>query len=275
MFKNPPKVIGHISALKHGPFVGQEYIMTKVDDEIRLLNRLCPHRFYPIGDLGNIENITCKLHGFSFNADGSSKNNPYKLSCHSNNVGKSGIVFRNFTEPNHKWVDIISNEKDLEFHHTLTGKSYGSWLWQMEIQTDLSHIRKNGIHPCLSNQVNLNSVKMEEGDGWIYQEHDTGFWLFVFPYGFIEWSNGCLGINSIYPNDSKNEFGYSWTTQFYFDNKVNMTNRYEFMKLEEAFKEDVLATELQVVPYVPYKSSIDRLEDHVVTFSKWIDKNRI
>lgn len=275
MFKNPPKVIGHISALKHGPFVGQEYIMTKVDDEIRLLNRLCPHRFYPIGDLGYIENITCKLHGFSFNEDGSSKNNPYKLSCHSSNVGKSGIVFRNFSEPDHKWVNDVANEKNLQYSHCYFGKSDGNWLWLMEIEADLWHIRESGVHPWLSSQINPLDVKLENGDGWIYQEHPDGWWVYVFPFIFIEWTKGCLSINCTFPNDIKIETGYSWLTQLYYDPEVTQEKRDIFNKIEDVFREDVLVSEQQKTKYIPYKKSLNVLEDQAVVFGEWVEKNRI
>lgn len=166
MFKKLPKVIGHVSALQDGPFIGQEYIMSKVEDEIKIFNRLCPHRFYPIGEVGNHEkNIKCKLHGFTFNNDGSANNSLYKLNCHRHNLGKSGIVFQNFIEPDHKWVDDVYKETNLKYSHCYTGKSNGNWLWLMEIEADLLHILKNGVHPWLATQVDPNDVKLENGDG--------------------------------------------------------------------------------------------------------------
>ena len=97
MFRNPAKMIGHVSACKDKSFVGYEYIMSNVDGKINLFNRICPHRFYPIGEkLGQTNNIKCKLHGFEFDNSGKAINDhPYKLNCQSYNLGKSGIVFKN------------------------------------------------------------------------------------------------------------------------------------------------------------------------------------
>lgn len=274
MFRNPPKVIGHISALKKGPFVGQEYIMSKVDDEIKLFNRLCPHRFYPIGEIGNSE-IKCKLHGFGFNSDGSPQNNPYKLNCQSSNNGKSGIVFKNFVEPNHKWVDDVANETNLEYSHSYTGESTGNWLWLMEIEADLLHIIENGVHPWLASQIDPYSVKLENGDGWIYQEHPNGWWVYIFPFIFVEWTKGCLSINCTFPNDIKEERGYKWLTQLYYDPKVTTEQRDIFNKIEDVFREDVIVSELQKTRYVPYKKCINSLESQSVIFGEWVKKNRI
>lgn len=275
MFKNPPKIIGHISALNLGSFVGQEYIMTKVNDKVVLLNRLCPHRFYPISELGNTDDIICKLHGFSFQKDGNPINNPYKLSCHKSNVGKSGLVFRNFVEPNHKWVEDVSNEKNLQYSHCYTGKSDGNWLWLMEIEADLLHIQKNGVHPWLATQIDPDTVKLENGDDWIYQEHPDGWWVYVFPFIFIEWSKGCLSINCTFPNDINKETGYTWLTQLYYDPEVPQEKRDIFNKIEDVFREDVLVSEMQKTKYIPYKKSLNRLEDQAVIFGNWVSKNRI
>lgn len=276
MFKNPPKVVGHVSSLKTGLFVGQEYIMSKVDDEIKLFNRICPHRFYPIDETGNQpDNITCKLHGFSFNNDGSSKNSPYKLNCQNYNLGKSGLVFKNFIEPNHKWVNDIASERNLVYSHSYSGKSDGNWLWLMEIEADLLHIIKDGVHPWLATQVDVNSVQLENDDGWIYQEHTDGWWVYIFPFIFLEWSKGCLSINSTFPYDINKETGFNWLTQIYYDPTISNEKRVVFNKIEDVFREDVLVSEKQKTKYIPYKKSINRLEDQSVVFGKWVEKNRI
>ena len=145
----------------------------------------------------------------------------------------------------------------------------------MEIEADLLHILKNGVHPWLATQVDPNDVKLENGDGWIYQEHPDGWWVYVFPFTFIEWSKGCLSINCTFPDDINIETGYSWLTQLYYDPVVSVEKREIFNKIEDVFREDVLVSEQQKVKYIPYKKSTSRLEDQSVIFGNWVKKNRI
>jgi nitrite reductase/ring-hydroxylating ferredoxin subunit len=170
MFKQIPQIIGHISSCKNKPFIGYEYIMTKVDNTINLFNRTCPHRFYPIGEqLGPTNNITCKLHGFEYDSMGAAVNDhPFKLNCSSYNLGMSGLVFRNFAEPDHEWVACIASETNLEYSHCYTGQSNGSWLWLSELETDILHVRKDGIHPWLSSQYSNEDVKFDDKTSWVY-----------------------------------------------------------------------------------------------------------
>ena len=277
MFRNPPKVIGHLSATKNGPFIGYEYIMSQSNGKVNLFNRTCPHRFYPIGDqLGPTDNITCKLHGFQYDNNGKPVNqHPYKLNCQSYNLGKSGIVFKNFVEPQHEWVDCIAKETNLEYSHSYTGKSEGSWLWLTEIEADLLHVHKDGIHPWLATEYDVNKIHLENGNGWVYQKHHNGFWLFIFPYTFVEWAPGCLSLNSIFPDHKSSEWGYSWMTQIYYDPSVRQMDRDIFNKIDEVFIQDVKASEKQTIPYVPYSKALSPLEQQVQYFGQWFKDNVI
>lgn len=277
MFRSPPKAVGHISAVKDKPFIGYEYIMSQSNGKVNLFNRTCPHRFYPIGDqLGPTDNITCKLHGFKYDCNGKPVNqHPYKLNCQSYNLGKSGIVFKNFVEPQHEWVDCIAKETNLEYSHSYTGKSEGSWLWLTEIEADLLHVHKDGIHPWLATEYDVNKIHLENGNGWVYQKHHSGFWLFIFPYTFVEWAPGCLSLNSIFPGHKNSEWGYSWMTQIYYDPIVKQSDRDVFNRIDEVFIQDVKASEKQTVPYVPYSKAISPLEQQVQYFGEWFKDNVI
>jgi hypothetical protein len=258
-------------------FTTSEYILAKDNDRVKLLNRFCPHRMYPISQPGDrIEQLVCKFHGFEWTKEGTPVNNNRNIHCGSAEISAGGLVVQNFIEPNHKWVDDISNETDLEYSHTLTGASQGSWLWMMEIQVDLLHIRKGEdvVHPELAKVTDLDLVTMEQGEGWVLQSSPTGWWLFIYPFTFIEWSPGCLAINSVTPNDINNEFGFSWTTQFYYSPSVTEEKRKEMETLEDVFKEDVGAIEMQKGGWFPLKRSSNRLEDHCVHFGEWVLKHR-
>lgn len=272
MFSNPPKILAHSAALNNGNFVVPEFILNRGNNGVNLFHRHCPHRMYPLAQPGEtVDNIVCKFHGFEWTKDGKAVNNDRKINCGTAEVGKSGLIFKNFTEPTHHWVSDLASETNLEFSHICQGKSTGSWLWMMEIQADLLHIRRgdNVIHPTLAEATNLDDVGMDSGKGWILQTCSTGWWLFIYPFTFIEWSKGCLSVNYTIPNNINNEFGFSWITQFYYDPTTLPSKRIEFETLEDVFHEDVEAIEAQHGGYFPLMKAINRLEDHCVHFGIW------
>ena len=116
---------------------------------------------------------------------------------------------------------------------------------------------------------------MDSGNGWILQTCSTGWWLFIYPFTFIEWSLGCVAVNYTIPRDIKNEFGFEWNTQFYFDPAVSVEQRNTFEELiEDVFVEDVAAIEKQKGKYFPIVNAHNRLEDHCVHFGKWVTEHK-
>ncbi len=275
MFKNKmPKFFGHISALKDGNLVLPDFILNKGEDGVNLMHRYCPHRMYPMHTPGEIvQEIKCKFHNFKWDKDGVPLNNDKKLHCGKITTGRSGVLFRDFIEPDHKWVDDLSNEKNLKYSHSLEGRSEGSWLWLLDAEADLLHVYEDGIHPFLSRQVKLEDIQMDQGDGWILQTHPTGWWLYVFPFLFIEYSPGCVMINNVIPNDINTEFGFKWISQFYYDDSVDVSARRIFETCEEVFCEDVQTAELQKGKYFPLMKAMNRYEDHCVHLGKWYREN--
>jgi hypothetical protein len=196
--------------------------------------------------------------------------------CGVATTGKSGLVFKNFIEPDHKWVNDLSNEQSLEYSHICTGSSTGSWLWLMDAEADYLHVATGHIHPRLSTHINMSDVGMDQGEDWIYQEHAAGWWsVYVFPYTFIEYKKGCLSVNYVTPVDENVEFGFSWITQFYYDSKVTPEDRIEFETLETVFKEDVAAIEMIKGKYFPLMNAMNKYEDHCVHWGQWVLKNKI
>lgn len=268
-----PKIIAHISAIENQNFVVPEYIINKSQGDVNLFHRFCPHRMYPLSSPGShIDEIHCEFHNFKWSREGVPINNDRKISCGKATIGKSGLIFKDFIEPDHVWVDDLSKESNLQYSHSMHGTSNGSWLWMMEIQADLLHIRsgKGAIHPGLSALTNLDDIGMHKGDGWILQTCSTGWWLFVYPFTFIEWSKGCLSVNYTVPKDKNSEFGFDWITQFYYDPSTTIEKRKDFETLEDVFKEDVGAIEKQKGKWFPLTSATNRLEEHCIHYGNWI-----
>jgi|GEM_PF-2485806 len=277
MFDKPPKIFAHVSALHDKNFVVPEYILNKQDDTVNLFHRFCPHRMYPLAEPGfHVEEITCKFHGLQWDKNGIPINNSKKLNCGTATVGRSGLVFKDFIEPDHRWVDDLEKETTLVYSHSLQGKSEGSWLWLMDAEADYLHVQKNGIHPRLSEQIDLDNTVMDQGDGWIFQEHTPGWWsIYIYPYTFVEHKNGCLSVNTIIPADKNTEWKFEWITQFYYAPNVSHSDRTEFETLETVFKEDVAAIEKIKTKFFPVIESQSKYEQHCIHWGKWVQEHLI
>jgi nitrite reductase/ring-hydroxylating ferredoxin subunit len=277
MFKTLPKIFAHISSLNKGNFVLHDTILNKSEDGVNMFHRFCPHRMYPLHNTGDhVENIICKFHNFEWDRDGNPINNPKKLKCGTAEVGQSGLIFKDFVEPDHKWVKELVSETELVYSHSFQGESKGSWLWLMDAEADLLHVYKGGIHPFLSQQIDLKDITMEQGDGWILQDHPLGWWLYVYPFTFVEYGRpGCVMVNTIMPDDINTEYGFKWISQYYYKPSIHPNNRIIFEMLETVFKEDVATIELQKGDYFPLMKGINKYEDHCLHFGEWIRKNKI
>jgi hypothetical protein len=275
MFKNKvPKFFAHKESLNLGNFVLPDYILNRDGDNYNLFHRFCPHRMYPMHQPGeHVQNVWCKFHNFEWDKNGTPLNNAKKLHCGELNVGRSGLLFKDFKEPDHKWVDDLASEKNLKYSHSFQGESAGSWLWLMDAEADLLHVYEQGIHPFLSRQVKLEDISMDQGDGWILQTHPTGWWLYVFPFFFVEYSPGCVMVNTVIPNDINTEFGFKWISQYYYDDSVDVNSKLLFETCETVFKEDVATAELQKGKYFPLMKPMNRYEDHCIHFGKWFKEN--
>lgn len=277
MFKNVPLVISHKAAVRDdNNFITEKYIVTSNKGTINVLNRLCPHRLYPIGEIGPSKNIICKFHGFEFNKDGSPVNNTRHMNCYDVKIDDTGLITKNFHMPKNKqWVNDLKNENNLHYSHSYTGHSEGSYLWQMEAEADLLHVRPGGIHPWLSKEISIKDVTMDNGEDWIVQTHPDGWWLYIFPYTFVEWSPGCLAINIMTPKNKDSEFGFSWITQIYFDPKTNTKDREYFENIESVWLEDIITIEKIKTPFFPLINSKNALEQHCIIWGQWVTNHKL
>jgi nitrite reductase/ring-hydroxylating ferredoxin subunit len=273
----PPKIFAHLSAMQEKNFVVPEYILNKEnDDKVNLFRRHCPHRMYPLADPGtHVNEIHCKFHNFNWAKDGTPLDNPKKIVCGEATVGRSGLVFKDFVEPDNHWVDDLAKEKNLVYSHCYQGESKGSWLWLMDAEADLLHVYREGIHPFLAKQINLEDIKLEQGDGWILQNHPDGWWLYVFPFSFVEYGvSGMVMVNTVVPDNIDSEYGFKWITQFYYDPSVGPNERMIFETAEPVFREDVAAAELQKGDYFPLMTAMNHYEDHCVHFGNWFREHK-
>jgi nitrite reductase/ring-hydroxylating ferredoxin subunit len=291
MFKNPPNIYAHSSALQNGHFVTEDEIIFKKDEKYSIKSRECPHRGYIMQEPGDIvKNVICKLHGFSWDDNGKPLNNSldpcrnhfYKLHHHGElELGTSGLLFQNFKEDlNWEWIKALSKETDLEFNRTLRGESNGSWLWFQEQLTDVLHLRPNGIHPRQSLETPLELVVQGFEEEIVTQTYTlptgtVGYWVYIFPWIGIEFEPGKLLINRIIPKDINNEFGFNWELQLYYDPQIDKNEREEWEKCIEVYREDLEAIEKIRRPFFPLKRQINDLERQMYQWGQWYLKNKI
>lgn len=289
MFKNPPQIYAHISALTNGNLVLHDKIVVKNNNQIDIKNRECPHRGYLMHTPGDVvKNVMCKLHGFAWNNDGSPLSQEpycdhfYRLSrCGSAKVGESGLIFQNFNEPiDAKWVKILSADKDLVYSHSVIEASTGSWLWLMEQMTDLLHVRQNGVHPRQSLETPLDKIEIDFGDGWAIQSYPTcygttGFWLFIYPGFNVEYEPGQLIITRVTPNDPTQEYGFTWQMQFYYSKDIDSVAKEIWEKCIDVYREDVRSIENIKRPFNPLKTTVSKWENQMIHWGEWYSKNKI
>lgn len=289
MFKNNPNVLAHVSALRNGNFVLQDKIIVKNENSYEVKNRECPHRGYLMHEPGDMVNhVVCKLHGFAWDQSGRPlEKEPYcshfyKLHHQGvADVGKTGILFQDFVEPeNAEWVKILSEAEGLEYSHGVGGTSNGSRLWLMEQMTDLLHIRQNGVHPRQSLETPLDNMQTDFGDGWAIQIYPTcygskGFWLFVYPGFNIEYEPGRLMITRVTPNDINSEYGFTWHMQFYYSPEIGKVEKEEWEKCVDVYREDIAAIENIKRPFFPLKRTVSKWEDQMKHWGEWYLANKL
>jgi hypothetical protein len=289
MFKNYPIIYAHVSAMSNSNFVLQEKIIVKNGEEYDIKSRECPHRGYLMHEPGDkINTITCKLHGFAWDQLGnpsiqhSSCSHFYRLHHHGTaEVGNTGLLFQNFKEPtNAYWVNVLASEKNLKYEKSILGNSNGSWLWLMEQMTDILHLNQNGIHPRQSLETPLKEIETGFGEDWAIQIYPTcygpkGFWLFVYPGFNVEYEPGKLLITRVVPNNINNEYGFTWHMQFYYDPKVDQTEKEVWEKCIDVYREDIKAIENIKRPFFPLKKTVNNMELQMKHWGDWYLKHKI
>jgi hypothetical protein len=289
MFKNPPNIFAHASALNNGNFVLQDKIIIQNNNQYDIKSRECPHRGYIMHEPGDmVNNVVCKLHGFAWDLEGKPlEKEPYcshfyKMHHHGQaTLSKTGILYENFTEPEDaEWSKILRESPLMAYSHSLTGTSNGSWLWLMEQMTDLLHIRQNGVHPRQSLETPLEKIENEFGDGWSIQMYPTsygskGFWLFVYPGFNIEYEPGKLVITRVTPNDANLEYGFNWHMQFYYSPDLGKVEKEDWEKCVDVYREDIAAIEKIKRPYFPLRRTVNKWEDQSKHWADWYIENKI
>ena len=290
MFKNPPNIYAHVSALKNGHFVVEDKIIFNNNNTYSLKSRECPHRGYIMQEPGDIvKTVVCKMHGFAWDNEGKpldNQNDPcrnhfYKLPHYGDlELGQSGFLFQNFKElESSEWVQALKLMTDLEYVKTVRIESSGSYLWMMEQFTDVLHIRQDGIHPRQSLETPLDNIEQTLENGCSVQKNtninglNVGYWVFIYPSFAIEIEPGKLIIARAVPKNKDTEFGFTLEIQFYYSPWIDQNMRTEWEKAIDVYKEDIAAVEKIKRPFFPLKKMINKYEEQMYDWGQWYLKN--
>jgi nitrite reductase/ring-hydroxylating ferredoxin subunit len=289
MFKNPPQIYAHISALKNGHLILENGILMKHEDTVCLKSRDCPHRGYLIQETGEVvKTVVCKLHGFAWNNEGQPLTQKpycdhfYKLQHTADlTVSRSGLITKNFKDDNSQWMQDLMSQTDLEYDRIIKGESAGSYLWMMEQLADILHLRQDGVHPrqSLETPIDKDHLTQYEGEDYVVQRYTnvngtSGYWVWHYPGFGIEFEPGKLIIYRIIPKDPDEEFGFYWELQFYYSPWVDSNERKEWDKAIEVYKEDLEVVDRIRHPFFPLKKISNEKENQMYHWGQWYLKNK-
>ena len=268
---NYPKLLTHKDIFKNSTFFGSDNFI--ITSDFKLFLNKCPHRGSKIIPSGTTKsNLECNLHGWCWNKDGSPINNHIPLLSKNINVGKSGIIFLDWVEPqDSKWVKDLE-EDQLEYSHSIKKIGSGDWKWQMEMHVDLLHVNK--IHPLLDGYVNVKNLTSERGDDWIAQYHEYGWWLFVYPFTHIEYEPGCLYFSEMSPR--QNREGYDIYIHYMFNKHISNDIKDKFIKMSEITLDEDIEAVNNISMNSRYRKPgnlLDPLETDIIHFYNWLEKN--
>lgn len=266
-----PKILTHKDVFSNKNFFGSGYYV--INQSFQLFSNRCPHRGNKIIPPGNArDHFKCGLHGWGWDDNGQALNNNVNLRHHQATLGKSGLIYLDWSEPETaRWINDLANDR-LEYSHGSKKYGTGDWRWQMEMHVDLLHVQH--IHPMLHNYVDCNKLTSEKGYDWIAQYHEHGWWLFIYPFIHIEWEPGCLYFSEMAPRE--NNQGYDVYIHYLFSSNTTKEKRHQFADMAETtFDEDLAAVnELSAVSkYRMPGNSKHPLEQDILHFYGWLEDN--
>lgn len=226
IFKNALSYLGHEKTI---PNIGdystlrsenEWRLLVHTENGIKLISNICRHRQAIIKRWnGTTKNITCPLHKWSWDLTGTMQWAPFfeKNPCKN---------LQTWEIKNWKWLlfegenDRVSglntienidrvNFEEYKYHQTELHECRYNWKTFMEVFGDDYHVLP--YHPGLSNMVNLNGLKVTQGNGWHIQSVPSSkySWTTITPI-YQKWRDTCLKQG----NGKLPEFGAIWIAYY-------------------------------------------------------------
>jgi phenylpropionate dioxygenase-like ring-hydroxylating dioxygenase large terminal subunit len=205
-----------------------------------LLSNVCKHRqAVMLQGAGNVQNIVCPLHGWTYNREGSLQAAPHFDPCPSSNLRRyhtqewNGLLFE------HRQHDIVTslNQIGLSKYFDFSGYAFHSrkdhvcnYNWKTFIEVYLDDYHVVPFHPGLGHFVDCNKLDWQFGDWFsvqsvgVYNKLATpgtdvyktwhrellkyrhgavpehgAIWLTIYPNVMVEWYPEVLVISTLWP----------------------------------------------------------------------------
>jgi len=240
---NHSRYLGHESLVNNYfalPQDGEGRALVRNKNGIECISNVCRHRqAIMLNRSGNVSNIVCPLHGWTYDLEGKLIGAPHFEPCPEKELRKfptqnwNGLIFER------KYFDIVNDLNTMktknkfsfdgyQFHSRTTHECNYNWKTFIEVYLDDYHVKP--FHSGLGNFVNCNNLEWQFGDMYSVQavgihnklqtpgnstykrwhkallDYRRGsvpehgaIWLTIYPNVMVEWYPEVLVISTLWP----------------------------------------------------------------------------
>ncbi|WP_106182215.1 aromatic ring-hydroxylating oxygenase subunit alpha [Candidatus Pandoraea novymonadis] len=280
LFKNSPRYIGHelmvpdygdyfaLPAENEGRMLIRNY---SSEHGVDLLSNVCRHRqSIMLNGRGNVSNIVCPLHRWTYNTTGELLGTPHFTEKPCLNLGKfplqrwNGLLFENQGRNVQDDLAKLSVKRHLDFsgymfdHMEIHDCNYN---WKTFIEVYLEDYHVVPFHPGLGSFISCDELRWEFGDWYSIQtvglrscvdkqsspiyhkwhnmllKYNQGklptfgaIWMLYYPYLMIEWYPHVLIVSWLIPRNPQKTTNI---VEYYYLEEISLFER-EFIEVQRA-----------------------------------------
>ena len=288
LFQAGPRYVGHeLMVPNSGDFhvldwLNPGMVLVRGHDGVELLSNVCRHRqALMLKGRGNVQNIVCPAHRWTYNLEGKLLGAPAFPGNPCLDLSRTGLSRWNgllFGGTRDVASDLaafsLAQDYDFSGHvfdRVLIDHHSYNWKTFMEVYLELYHVLP--AHPGLSKYVDPDNYRWEFGERWsiqemgIYQKLTTSgspayqryieallrltggalpkygtVWSCYYPNIMLEWYPFCLVVSTVLPNGPERCVN---AVEFYYAEEVALFER-EFVELHQAAYRESAAEDAQL-----------------------------
>jgi phenylpropionate dioxygenase-like ring-hydroxylating dioxygenase large terminal subunit len=289
LFDRGPGYVGHelmvpdVGDYQSFGWLGDAKALVRNDQGIELLSNICRHRqAVMLQGRGNVRNIVCPVHRWTYALDGRLLGAPQFRENPCLDLGKSALTSWNgllFAGQRHVASDLqqlgVASELDFDgfvFDRVDVEEYACNWKTFIEVYLEDYHVEP--FHPGLGNFVDVGDLKWEFGDWYSVQtcgvkrglsrpgsaayrrwhEHVLRFgegrapvhgaiWLTYFPNVMVEWYPHSLVISTLIPRGPE---ACTNVVEFYYPEEIVLFER-EFVEAEQAAYRETAIEDAEII----------------------------
>ncbi len=245
-------------------------VLVRNDTGVELLSNVCRHRqSIMLEGGGNIRNIVCPLHRWTYDLKGELLGAPHFSESPCRRLASTpltrwnGLLFAGPRDP-HSELAALSLAADFDFSGYVLDKAViedypVNWKTFLEIYLELYHVEP--FHPGLSNFADLGNFRIEYGENWSIQvmgakaglakpgtpayahwhraclerlegraPKQGALWMTYYPNVMLEWYPNVLVVSTAVPRSPRLTTN---VVEFYYPEAIALFER-EFVEAEQA-----------------------------------------